>query len=457
VNQDDPSVHLTAAAVACFRPGGLLDAAFRWADRHVHFAAILRFLEKQKRPRIISTLASKLHLQLLAMPSLRIPFPEKDQPSVIALRANRITIGRLPDNTIQIPDRTVSAHHAELIAENGHYRVHDVGATNGILVNGQLVSDFHLTEGCKLTFGGMECEFSPEAPQEEAIDATRTPLTRAEADALQQEITTLRAQVAAYRQESETLRQSHATDAGAATVPQSEFDRVNGELTAMTLKVVDSERELERIKTEFAVLRHDRENLQRALDEAKSKASEPAKVEAASPEAPAPEAVAETPSEPEAPQPIADEAPTQELDAAGDAVPEEPAKPTPAQTLPPPKAQAAFRTWRRCTNQQQPGDSVSAGAATEGARSIAAGCKHEARNGRIRPAARSVRKTGRRAQCPGRPGRKTWCCIPGKTGSRSQSWHSYQAFRCHSESCAGRSQARSCCCWTEGDAEDRVI
>jgi len=342
VNQDDPSVHLTAAAVACFRPGGLLDAAFRWADRHVHFAAILRFLEKQKRPRIISTLASKLHLQLLAMPSLRIPFPEKDQPSVIALRANRITIGRLPDNTIQIPDRTVSAHHAELIAENGHYRVHDVGATNGILVNGQLVSDFHLTEGCKLTFGGMECEFSPEAPQEEAIDATRTPLTRAEADALQQEITTLRAQVAAYRQESETLRQSHAADAGAATVPQSEFDRVNGELTAMTLKVVDSERELERIKTEFAVLRHDRENLQRALDEAKSKASEPAKVEAASPEAPAPEAVAETPSEPEAPQPIADEAPTQELDAAGDAVPEEPAKPTPAQTLPPPKPKPLF-------------------------------------------------------------------------------------------------------------------
>ena len=202
------------------------------------------------------------------MPSLRIPFPDKDQPSVITLRADRITIGRHPDNTIQIPDRTVSAHHAEIIAENGHYRVHDLGATNGILVNGQVISDFHLSEACKVTFGSVECEFSPETPQEEAADPARTLITRSEAEALQSEIATLRSQVAAFQQESETLRKSHEAPESTATVPQPEFDRVTSELTAMTLRVVDTERQLAQVKSEVAVLRRDRENLQKALDDA---------------------------------------------------------------------------------------------------------------------------------------------------------------------------------------------
>jgi pSer/pThr/pTyr-binding forkhead associated (FHA) protein len=46
------------------------------------------------------------------------------------LDGDRITIGRGPDNTIQINDRTVSKHHAELLAADGHYRLHDLDATN---------------------------------------------------------------------------------------------------------------------------------------------------------------------------------------------------------------------------------------------------------------------------------------------------------------------------------------
>ena len=82
------------------------------------------------------------------MASIRIPFPEQPEPSIVALTGARITIGRLPFNTVQIIDRIISGFHAELILENGHYRLHDRGSTNGTFVNGQPASDFHLREAC---------------------------------------------------------------------------------------------------------------------------------------------------------------------------------------------------------------------------------------------------------------------------------------------------------------------
>src|ERR1700742_258028 len=97
------------------------------------------------------------------MASLRLTFPEKDQPTVIALTGARLTIGRLPFNTIQIIDRTVSGFHAELIGEHGHYRLHDRGSSNGTYVNGQKISDYRLSEACTIAFGTVEAQFSPEA------------------------------------------------------------------------------------------------------------------------------------------------------------------------------------------------------------------------------------------------------------------------------------------------------
>src|SRR5688572_12788048 len=96
------------------------------------------------------------------MANLIIPFPEGTR--TILLRGERITVGRLPENTIQLRDRTVSAHHAELILEDGHYRIQDVGATNGVLVDGQPVRDFHLHEPCTIRLGGLECQFQVEDP-----------------------------------------------------------------------------------------------------------------------------------------------------------------------------------------------------------------------------------------------------------------------------------------------------
>ena len=78
------------------------------------------------------------------------------------LTAGRISIGRRPDNTVQIIDRSVSAHHAELIYEDGHYRLHDLGSTNLTFIEGTAVMDYHLHKECRIIFGTVQCDFDPQ-------------------------------------------------------------------------------------------------------------------------------------------------------------------------------------------------------------------------------------------------------------------------------------------------------
>src|SRR5262249_57816215 len=42
------------------------------------------------------------------------------------------TIGRLPDNSLQIDNLAVSGHHAKIYWNDGHYVIEDLGSLNGI-------------------------------------------------------------------------------------------------------------------------------------------------------------------------------------------------------------------------------------------------------------------------------------------------------------------------------------
>jgi pSer/pThr/pTyr-binding forkhead associated (FHA) protein len=94
------------------------------------------------------------------MPILRIKLPDRPVEVTHVLEGERITIGRGPDNTIQINDRTVSKHHAELVMVHGHYRLRDLDSTNRTCVEGQSVKHFHLHEKCQLLFGTIEAGFA---------------------------------------------------------------------------------------------------------------------------------------------------------------------------------------------------------------------------------------------------------------------------------------------------------
>lgn len=100
------------------------------------------------------------------MPTLRIKLPDAGEITHV-LRGDRITVGRRPDNIVQILDRSVSGYHAELIWEGDHFRIHDLGSTNFSFIEGQQVTDFNLRNSCKIGFGNIECEYDATAVETE--------------------------------------------------------------------------------------------------------------------------------------------------------------------------------------------------------------------------------------------------------------------------------------------------
>ena len=90
----------------------------------------------------------------------------------------KITIGRLPDNSIQIDEASVSSHHAEIVLERGEYHLHDLGSTNGTFVNDEQVTAVLLNQGDMLRFGKVDAVYTKEEasgvsqplPESEAVD-----------------------------------------------------------------------------------------------------------------------------------------------------------------------------------------------------------------------------------------------------------------------------------------------
>ncbi|MGA3158857.1 MAG: FHA domain-containing protein [Steroidobacteraceae bacterium] len=71
----------------------------------------------------------------------------------------RTTIGRTPDNSIQIDTPSVSRHHAVLLLTHEGTVVEDLASTNGVYINGTRVRRQALREGDLLTVGNTEFRF----------------------------------------------------------------------------------------------------------------------------------------------------------------------------------------------------------------------------------------------------------------------------------------------------------
>jgi pSer/pThr/pTyr-binding forkhead associated (FHA) protein len=79
----------------------------------------------------------------------------------------RTTIGRLPDNAIQITNPEVSGHHACVFQEGSAFVVEDLKSTNGTFVNAKRVSRHVLRHGDRLLLGRHLLEFDAESTQAE--------------------------------------------------------------------------------------------------------------------------------------------------------------------------------------------------------------------------------------------------------------------------------------------------
>jgi len=71
----------------------------------------------------------------------------------IKLDDAEITIGRMPDNKVVLPHPQVSGYHARMARENGSYRIYDLGSTNHLYVNSQVVTNHLLKMGDDIRIG----------------------------------------------------------------------------------------------------------------------------------------------------------------------------------------------------------------------------------------------------------------------------------------------------------------
>ena len=101
------------------------------------------------------------------MAFIRIISPEAPERTAELARHN--TLGRHPDNTIQILDRIVSKTHCHIDEVSGRFVLKDLGSLNGTFVNGERVaSERALSPGDEITLGSTRMVFDPPATKSRA-------------------------------------------------------------------------------------------------------------------------------------------------------------------------------------------------------------------------------------------------------------------------------------------------
>jgi pSer/pThr/pTyr-binding forkhead associated (FHA) protein len=79
---------------------------------------------------------------------------------VVHVLGRKTTIGRTPDNDLQIEARFISRHHAVILAGPSHTIIEDLNSTNGVLVNGRRITRQTLKDGDQVVVGRTQFRFA---------------------------------------------------------------------------------------------------------------------------------------------------------------------------------------------------------------------------------------------------------------------------------------------------------
>jgi len=91
------------------------------------------------------------------------------------LKVDKTTIGRVEDNTFQIPEPSVSSHHCEVLLRGNEVVVRDLNSTNGSFINGEKITEKVLKPGQTLRLGQIEIRLETDAPpgqSKKPVDST---------------------------------------------------------------------------------------------------------------------------------------------------------------------------------------------------------------------------------------------------------------------------------------------
>ncbi len=79
------------------------------------------------------------------------------------LLVDKTTVGRVEDNTLQIPEPSVSSHHCEILLRGSEVVIKDLNSTNGTFINGEKITESVLQPGQTLRLGQIEMRLETEA------------------------------------------------------------------------------------------------------------------------------------------------------------------------------------------------------------------------------------------------------------------------------------------------------
>jgi pSer/pThr/pTyr-binding forkhead associated (FHA) protein len=147
------------------------------------------------------------------MAKLYLRFEGKELKEVTVTQSAVISIGRLPDNLLQIDNLAVSGHHAKIYWDGEHYTLEDNGSLNGTYVNNQRVTKHKLKNGDNVLIGKHSVEFKDQWHDDQQGHA---PAAKAGPAVPQMQSTV----VLDTKKAKEMMAQARAASAPTGTVPE---------------------------------------------------------------------------------------------------------------------------------------------------------------------------------------------------------------------------------------------
>lgn len=150
------------------------------------------------------------------------------------LDQERLTIGRKPENDIQIDNLAVSGKHSMVITILDDSFLEDLGSTNGTYVNGKLVKKHALKDGDVIAIGKHELKYVNENASDDEDEFEKTMIIKPGSAS---------AAVAAA-QAAEKAGAGAAPQGGGATTPSASGGMPLGRLTVLNGPIAGKELEL---------------------------------------------------------------------------------------------------------------------------------------------------------------------------------------------------------------------
>ena len=90
----------------------------------------------------------------------RLLIRSEGDSEVVHVLGRKTSVGRTPDNDLQIDAKFISRHHAVILAGPAHTIIEDLNSTNGVLVNGRRITRQTLKDGDSVVIGKTLFRFS---------------------------------------------------------------------------------------------------------------------------------------------------------------------------------------------------------------------------------------------------------------------------------------------------------